>query len=384
MKIGIIGSIWIRIPPKDFGFGAQEYLIYQLAEGLLKRGHEVTIFTTSDAKTNARVESVAQKQIIDLSPADNKIKDTFELINLSHAYKMAGKFDLFHNHLLPYGLLFADLFKIPTVHTLHHEIYHISDTYIYRRFKDQKYVSISDSQRKIMPELNYVSTVYNGIDPEFYKFKEIPDDNYLFYIGRIKRYKGIHTAIQVALKLGLKLKIAGPQPNPNQPDFEVVNEYWYKDIKPHLDTQTQYVGEASGEEKIELLQNAKALILPVERDEPFGMSVIEAMSCGTPVIVYGRGAMPELVKDGKTGFIVREKEDGEGNKIRAQNIVPLQINGSGIDGLCQAVQKIYNMPSSEYLSMRKNSHDLVQQNFTIDRMVEGYEKVYKKILDNGL
>ncbi len=371
MKIALIGSIWITIPPENFGFGSQEYLQYELVEGLIKKGHDVTLFAASGSKTSAKLVPTAPKQVIDLQPADSRTKETFELMNLSEAFKRAGDFDIIHNHLLPSGLLFPDLVKTPVVHTLHHQIYKTSEIYMYKKFKSQKFVSISDSQRKIMPELNYVSTVYNGIDTNDYTFNARPKGDYLLYLGRLKRYKGVHTAIELAQKLKIPLKIAFPDPNPSQPDYEEVNEYWLKDIKPQIKDNIEHIGLVQGAEKIKILQNAKALIFPVEREEPFGMSVIEAMSCGAPVIVYGKGALPELVKDAETGFIIKQNR---------QDPLNTSIFDAGLAGLEKAVKNIFTMPQAQYAKIRQNCRASVEQNYTISKMVDGYEAVYRKLL----
>lgn len=391
MKIGIIASIWISNPPQEFGFGAQEYLTYHLAEGLKKRGHDVTLFASGDSRTSVNLVSVTPIQVIDITPSDNKIKDIFELMNISRAYKMAGEFDIIHDHLLPYGLLFADLFPTKTIHTLHHQIYHVSDYYIYERYKDQKFITISNAQRNLKINnpspidvraygntplhLNYIGTVYNGIDPEFYKFKPKPDGHYLLYIGRMKRYKGIHTAIKIAQKLGLELKVATPLPNPSQPDFEDVNEYWEKDIKPQLGGNIQHIGPVSGSKKIEVLSDAKMLLFPIEREEPFGMTLIEAMACGTPVVAYNKGAMSEIIKDAQTGYLVNNG---------VESPVKFATEPKGFEGLTYAVEKIYHLPEADYLNMRKKSRQRVEDMFTIDKMVEGYEAVYNKVIgDRG-
>lgn len=367
----MIGSIWITIPPKNFGFGSQEYLQYELIEGLIKKGHDVTLFAAAGAKTKAKLIPTAPSQVIDLQPSDSRTKEAFELMNLTEAFKRAGDFDIIHNHLLPQGLLFPDLVKTPVVHTLHHQVYKVSEIYMYQAFKSQKFVSISNSQRKIMPELNYVGTVYNGIDTNEYKFNAGHKGDYILYLGRLKRYKGVHTAIELARKTGLQLKIAFPDPNPSQPDFEEVNEYWLNDIKPQIKDNIEHIGMVEGPEKIKIIQNAKALIFPVEREEPFGMSVIEAMSCGTPVIVYGKGAMPELVQDTATGFIIKQNPDD-----RAVS----SIKETGLPGLEKAVNKIFNMTSSEYTAMRQNCRESVEKEFTVSKMVDGYDAVYSKLL----
>lgn len=360
MKIGLIASIWIRIPPPGFGFGAQEYLAYAIAEGLQKRGHDVTLFASGDSETSGKLVSITPTGVGIMPSSDRKIKDIFELMNIHEAYRMSEKFDIIHNHLLPYGLLYADLFKTPSVHTLHHVIYKDrADIHLYEKFAKQNFISISKAQQKIMPDLNYIHTVYNGVDPTFYRYCDKPQGNYLLYLGRIKRYKGIHTAIHIAKKLGLPLKIAAPLPFPMQSDYEDVMDYWEKDVKPLLGGIIEHIGVLEGEAKISMLQHAKALIFPVERSEPFGMTVIEAMSCGTPVIAYDNGALPELMTDGIHGFLVPSMDTHL---------------------LEEKVKNLYAMSTEAYLSMRKSAREQVEKHFSIDHMVDSYEKTYQKIL----
>ncbi len=363
MRIAIIASIWISVPPQGFGFGAQEYLAYHIAEGMKRKGHDVTLFATADSKTSGTLVSVAEKQVMDIGFSDPKVKDIFELINVSEAYKRADEFDIIHNHLLPYGLLLADWSKTPTVHTLHHKIYREhADIFLYERYKKQNFISISRAQRSIIPELNYIATVYNGVDCIFYRFKQsASSDNYLLYLGRLKKYKGIHTAISLAKRLHVKLKIATPLPNISQPDYKEVNDYWEQEIKPQLGENIEYVGSVKGQEKINLLGNAKALIVPVEREEPFGMTLIEAMACGTPVIAYAAGAIPEIMIDGKTGY---------------------EVSFSNSEQLYKAVERLYSMPEKDYLMMRKLSRAHIEKNFSVERMVENYEMVYRQVLSN--
>jgi glycosyltransferase involved in cell wall biosynthesis len=363
MKIAIIASIWISVPPQGFGFGAQEYLAYYIAEGMKRKGHDVTLFATADSTTSGTLVSVAEKQVIDIGFPDPKVKDMFELINVSEAYRGADKFDIIHNHLLPYGLLFASWSKTPTVHTLHHHIYRSrAEIFLYERYKKQNFVSISNAQRNIIPELNYIATIYNGVDCAFYQFKEnASSENYLLYIGRLKKYKGIHTAINLAKRVQVKLKIATPLPNISQPDYKEVNDYWEQEIKPKLGENIEYVGEMKGQEKVNLLGNAKALIVPFEQEEPFGMTLIEAMSCGTPVITYAAGAIPEIIIDGNTGY---------------------EVPTSDSEQLLGAIARLYSMPEKDYVTMRKLCRAHVETNFSIQRMIEDYDKLYNKVLSN--
>lgn len=362
MKIAIVASIWIKVPPQDFGFGAQEYLAYYLAEGLQKRGHDITLFATGDSHVSTRLMSVSEKQVCEINFPDPRIKDTFEMINLSEAYKIGAQFDLIHNHLLPYGLLFANAFgSRPTVHTLHHRIYNDrADIFLYKKYAEQNFVSISNAQRKIVPELNYVDTIYNGVDTNYFSFKEKPADDYLLFLGRMKKYKGIHTAIKIAKEMGVKLIIVSPMPSKTQHDYGEVMEYWNREIKPHIGQNIEYAGSIGGKEKVKLLQNAKALIFPIEREEPFGMTVIESMSCGTPIVAFAKGAIPEIVIDNKTGYLVRF-EDGE-------------------KGLTEKVKLLYSLNENSYRELRISSRNQVKSKFDINTMVENYENLYKKML----
>lgn len=375
MKIAIIASIWISVPPKNFGTGAQEYLAYHLAEKLIERGHEVTLFASGDSQTNAELKSVTNNQVIDYPSRDIRIKDYFELMNLSKAYTLKNEFDIIHNHLLPYGLLFSPLIDTPTVHTLHQQIYtdrdDRSEILMYQQYKTQRFISISHAQQRIVPELNYMGTVYNGIDENEFTFKDYPEGDYLLYLGRVIKYKGIHTAIKVAQKLGKKLKIAGPLPPQSDTNHKAVMQYW-EEITPQFTQGIEYIGSVEGEEKVRLLQNAKAILFPIEqgREEPFGMTLIEAMSCGTPVIGFNGGAVPEIVKNGVTGYIANYDSQGEGHSIKE----------TGEKGLEKAIETLYALSPEKELEMRKAAREHVERMFTIDRMVDGYERIYKTII----
>lgn len=371
MRIAIIASIWIPVPPKSFGFGAQEYLSYYIAEGMQRKGHDVTLFASGDSNVTVKLVSVNTTQVSQMKFPDPRIKDMFELMNISECYKQAANFDLIHNQLLPYGLPFAPLTKTPTLHTLHHRIYEErADIFLYKRYKDQNYVSISRTQKNIIPELNYVSTVYNGVDTSTFSFQQKPQGDYIVYLGRMKRYKGIHTAIRVAKTLGVKLKIVSPMPSPTQSDYKEVIAYWENEIQPCLGDTIEYTDEIIGEEKVNLLQNAKLLLFPLEREEPFGMTVIEAMSSGTPVVTFALGSMPELVVDGKTGYLIKFDESNRNQYTFKKTYV---------EGMEEATKKIYALSEADYLAMRKSARAHVEKNFSIHLMVDRYEEIYKVI-----
>jgi len=372
MKIAVIASIWISVPPVNFGFGAQEYLAYQIVEGLVKKGHQVTLFATGDSKTTAKLISVSPQQVKNIETTDLKIKDTFELLNLAEAFRDTTQYDVVHNHLLPYGTVFSQFSKCPVIHTLHHEIKKTkADCYLYEKYKSQNYVSISNAQRNSFPQLNYVQTIYNGIDTNIFKFKEAAKNDYFLYIGRVKKYKGIHTAIGLAKKMGFRLKIATPTSIKSQPDYAEIEDYWTKEIAPHIGGNIEHILDVTEEQKVNLYQNAKALLFPLERAEPFGMTVIEAMSCGTPVISYALGSIPEIIYDGATGYLVNPKAGPK-----------RVIANDGITGFEDAIRVIQTLKEPDYQRMRKNCRTIVDKSFTIEKMVDAYEELYKRVKSN--
>lgn len=354
MRIGIIASVWISVPPSDFGFGAQEYLASAITENLVKQGHDVTLFASGDSKTSAKLVSVCDKAVRGIEFPD-QIASVFELMNVEAAISQSKQFDVINNHLLPYGLPLANLSRCPVVHTLHHQIYnHRAGKFLYEHYRNQSFISISNSQRLNMPELNYVETIYNGTDTNFYSFSDYPVDQFAV-MTRLKRYKGVHTAIEAAVSEKFDLKIAAPLPTKNQPDYTEVNEYW-EEIEPKINKNEniEYLGSVSGKNKLDLLKNSKAFLFPVERPEPFGMTIIESMACGTPVIAFNQGAVPEIIDNGIDGLIV-DPEDG-------------------VEGFIKAIKRLNGLSQQEYLAMRQAARKKVENKFSVERMVDHYEQ----------
>lgn len=353
MNIGLIASIWIRVPPANHGFGAQEYLAALLADGLVAKGHEVTLFAAGDSETQAKLVSVTERPVQALDFPDPKVKDVFELMNVEAAIRRAGEFDVISNHLLPYGLPLAALSPVPVLHTLHHQIYpHRADRFLYEHYRAQPFVSISNALRVIFPSLNYVRTIYNGTDVSLYQYQPKPAGDYLVTMTRLKGYKGIHTAVDVAEQLSQPLKVAAPLPDSHQADYEEVMAYW-RTVEPRFTGSIEYVGGVDGQAKLSLIANAKAFLFPVERDEPFGMTLIEAMACGTPVVAFGRGAVPEIVEDGVTGYLVDP--------------------AAGVAGFTKAVARLLALPSDQYQTMRQAARARVETHFSSTRMIDEYE-----------
>ena len=220
--------------------------------------------------------------------------------------------------------------------------------------------------------MNYVATIYNGTDTNLFRFNPNPKD-YLLYLGELVERKGVREAILAAKKIKLKLVIAGrvPLQTSQIKDYSFFQKY----VKPELNRgRIEYAGEVASEKTSELYGNAKATLFPIRWEEPFGLVMTESMSCGTPIIAFARGSVPEIIKDGETGFIVNSSD----NDIRGNWI----IKKTGVEGMIEAINRIYDMPEKEYLEMRKNCRKHVEKNFTLERMVDEYEKVYKRIINS--
>jgi len=374
MKIAVLSSNFIRLPPtpesvpKGFS-GAPEKVMYTIAEKMVEKGHDVFLFASGDSKTSAHLISATDKATsLDLSINDKGAID-YEHLLISKCYYMAkqGYFDLIHSIFDVRSAFYAQFVSIPTVSTLHSPLSGHKKTILENFKKDQYYVSISNAQRKPIPDLNYISTIYHGIelDNNSFSFGE-GKDNYMIFVGRLMPEKGIKEIITAAKKLQKTVYLLGTAIESS--------DFWNIDIKPSIDNNliNQY-GFLTIDKLKKYYQNAKLFFFPIQWEEPFGLVMIEAMACGTPVVAFARGSVPEIIKDGETGFIVNSSEgDKRGDWI---------VKKTGIDGLCEAVERIYSMPEEQYRQMRRNSRAHVEKNFTVERMVDEYEKVYQQIIN---
>lgn len=332
--------------------GGRPRIVYNLVEGLVVKGHQVTVFGTGDSEVAATVIPVIPKALFHLPPVENEFyRHTTSLCRMMELLReRKGEFDLIHNHLYPetLPLLFSGGTKmLTTIHTqmtadLGEFFSHYSNTY---------FAPISNRQKSLYPGLNYTQTVYNGIDEKAFTFSRLPG-NYLLFVGRIKEGdpKGVTDAIRVAKAAETSLKIIGNVES---------QAFFAREIEPHLSASIEFVGDPKSvegtlslDERVGLYQGASALLLPIHWEEPFGIVMIEAMSCGTPVIAYRRGAIAEVVTNGETGFVVDSQ-----------------------DQMVEAVKKINEIDRS---ACRKR----VEEKFTNSLMVSGYEEVYKKILSS--
>jgi glycosyltransferase involved in cell wall biosynthesis len=370
LRIAQISPFEEQVPPPKYG--GTELIVSYLTEGLIKRGHKVYLVASGDSITKAKLFPVFPTAIRKSLPEREKgvqAREALKFIGLGKILEYLLydlKVDIIHNHVGWRLLAFESIFKkTPMVTTIHGPLDIPLKQIVYGSFPNSYLVSISNNQRKPMPQLNYVATVYNGIDVKNFEFSN-KEGKYLAFLARISPEKGPVQAIQIAKKSGLELKMAAK--------VDVVDkDFFEKKVNPLIDNkQIKFLGEVDHKTKVELLKNAKALLCPIQWEEPFGLFIIEAMACGTPVIAFARGSVPEIIKDGETGFIINSSpKDIRGNWI---------IKKTGINGMVEAVKKIYNMPEKEYQKMRYLCRKHVEKNFTAEKMVSEYEKVYYKIL----
>lgn len=308
MRIALLSTFEESVPPRMYG--GTERIVYTLAKEFTELGHDVTLYASGDSHTPAELVACTPRAIRNLAEARNPT--TRQALNL-HALATAlqdirdTKYDIIHNHFGWQTLLFNAFLDWPMVTTLHGTLDKSmvpTEHKMHNYFREAPFVSISNAQRRHSPKLNYVDTIYHGIYPEEFEFTDQPGD-YLAFLGRIHPQKGPVHAIRLAKKTGQKLILAA------KVDPAEIN-YFRKRVRPLIDgKQIIFVGEVGHEEKVRLLKNAKALLSPLQWDEPFGITNIEAMACGTPVITTRRGSMPEIIADGQTGYLCRTPQEME-------------------------------------------------------------------------
>ena len=350
LKIAQIAPLWFPIPPKKYG--GTERIIYYLTEGLVKRGHDVTLFASGDSKTSAKLSSVTKKGLIKKGISWQDW--WWNSFNHSFAFKKAKKFDIIHCHWTPMGMFFQDFVKTPVLNTFHNIPKKTDQRWtIFRQLQKSNIIFISEKEKKNSPvRFRKEWVIYNGVDTKKFKFKN-KSGNYFLWVGRVCQDKGIENAILAAKKTGIKLLLAGQL----QPMYQ---DYFRKKVKPFLNSRIQYIGEKNQKELISLYQNAQALLYPIQWQEPFGLAMAESQACGTPVIAFDRGSVSEVVKNNKTGFVV-PFHDKKGKK--------------NISGLVKAIKNIDKIK-------REDCRKWVEDNFTQEIMVKNYEKLYYKILSS--
>ena len=345
MRIGMVAPVWIPVPPP--GYGGVELVVSLLVEELVARGHDVTLFASGDSVTKATL-----RPAYDVAPTDRLWEIEPDAVHVGSAYRFAAAmyeggegFDLLHDHTGHLGVAFAACVPTPVVHTVHLPLDDRRKEFL-SRFADDVYLAaISDYQRKEAPELAWEGMVHNAIDVDAFEFRARKDD-YVLSLGRVCERKGQDLAIEVAERAGVPLVIAG-RVHPKEASF------FEERVLPKVDgDRVRFLGEISNEAKAGLLAGARALLFPVREPEPFGLVLAEAAASGTPVVGEGLGAVPEIVADGETGFLV-----------------------SGVEAMAEALGRL------EELSPER-CREVAVQRFDARAMVDGYEALYSGILAN--
>lgn len=346
MKIAILATGFSPIPPPMQG--GTEWIAYHQARGLAQRGHNVTLLAGKGSAHNFKDTSVRVIEVIITEDQGQKEEDT-HLVESSRRLRLEAiflgkvcqklidekeQYDVILNNMRGEAIFLplAKLLQKPFVNVMHLNLFpELADLF---RLYNTHIITISNSQRKNFSDLSYLATVYNGVEVEKFPLNETPED-YLLMMGSIGRHKNQGAAISVAKKLGMRLILAG----------KIRDEDYFKELKKDIDGgQIRWIGELTFDEKVNLYRNAKAFLFPILWEEPFGLVMIEAMSCGVPVVAFAHGAVPEVVEDGKTGFVVESEEQ-----------------------MIEAVRKIDSIS-------RAACREHVENNFTVEKMIEGYDK----------
>ncbi|MCL5407206.1 MAG: glycosyltransferase family 4 protein [Patescibacteria group bacterium] len=365
MRIAIIGKLFASI--QITSAMGQERFIYYLSYLLAKKGHEVTLFASSDSRIEGvKIIPVIKKNFWKASRNPKKVLNCEAgraygerealgyLKTLYYLRNHTKDFDIVHDNSDNFEILGLHKFLVdlPLMSTLHLPPYYLATlNKMTVEELGNYYIAISKKQKKIAKKIKVFDVVYNGVDLKKFSFSEDSKER-LSWIGRIDPYKGLGAAIEVAEKAKVPLKIAGP----------IYNEkYFREEIQPRLNKRIRYVGELSGLKLKRFYKRSKAILFPVRWEEPFGFVIVEAMACGTPVIAFRRGAIPELIVQGKTGYICPKDK---------------------VPSMVKAVKKLYSMSDRNYKKMRVNCRKHVEENFSVNKMVENYENVYQKVIND--
>lgn len=335
MKIAVLAPICWRTPPQHYG--PWEQVASNIAEGLVRRGFDITLFATGDSLTQGKLSYICRRPYEEEKTLDPKV---WECLHIAHMMERATEFDIIHNNYDFLPLTYSRLVQTPMVTTIHG----FSSPQImpvYKQYNERNYyVSISNADRS--PELEYIATVYNGIDVDDFTLKESVGE-YLLYFGRIHPDKGTHEAIRIAKRANMPLIISG---------FIQDHKYYEEKVEPFINgDDIVYAGNAGPEKRDTLLGNAYALLHPINFAEPFGLSVAESMLCGTPVVAFNKGAMPELIVHEKTGFLV-----------------------ANVDEAVCALKDVKQID-------RNSCRLWAEKKFSQEKMIDDYIEVYREVLN---
>src|SRR5215471_17263952 len=343
MKIAQVAPLYESVPPKYYG--GTERVVSYLTEELVRQGHEVTLFASGDSVTKARLVPACRRSLrLDERCVD---RTAHHLVMLEHVFACAADFDIVHFHVdyMHFPLNRRD--PITHVTTLHGRLDVPDLVPLYQEFREMPVISISNGQREPIPWANWQATVYHGLPADRYRFRSEPG-RYLAFLGRISPEKRVDRAIEIAKQVGMPLKIAAKVDRVDKDYFDSV-------IAPLMrDSLVEFVGEIGDTEKDEFLGNAYALLFPIDWPEPFGLVMIEAMACGTPVVAYACGSVPEVMDDGVTGFVVNT-----------------------IEGAVEATRRVRDLS-------RAKCREVFEKRFTASRMAHDYIEVYTRLADSRM
>jgi glycosyltransferase involved in cell wall biosynthesis len=342
MRVAVLSPVWFPVPPT--GYGGIEWVVSLLADGLVEAGHDVTLFASGDSRTRAKLVFV-----YDTAPSEKIGTSLAELHHALACYERAGDFDVINDHSgLPAAALSATV-ETPVVHTIHGPLDGEAGP-IYEQIARVAprlgLISLSLNQRRPKPDLPWVANCPNALDLAAYPVQPHRGE-YLLFLGRMSHDKGAHRAIEVAKETGLPLKIAGKMREPLE------KQYFETYVRPNLGWGIEYLGEVPHEEKVDLLQNARATLFPIAWEEPFGLVMIESMACGTPVVATRSGAVPEVIEHGRSGIIVDDHRQMAAAIAQADRLDPLE---------CRRY---------------------VEERFSAERMVGDYVAAYETMLARG-
>jgi len=339
MRIAQVAPLYESVPPKYYG--GTERIVSYLTEELVRQGHDVSLFASGDSVTNAKLVAACRRALrLDKHCVDQM---AHHILMLEHVIQRSDEFDIVHYHVDYLHFPYSRRQKSAHVTTLHGRLDIPDLVPLYREFKEVPVVSISNAQRRPLPWINWQATVYHGLPEDLYKFRSEPG-SYLAFLGRVSPEKRVDRAIEIAKRVGMPLKIAAKVDRVDQDYFEAV-------VEPLLrDPLIEFIGEIGDGEKDEFLGNAYALLFPIDWPEPFGLVMIEAMACGTPVIAYRYGSVEEVMEEGNTGFIVNQ-----------------------IESAVEAVQRVPELS-------RKRCREVFENRFSAKRMASDYLKVYEKLV----
>ncbi len=320
LRVAVVSPVWYPVPPD--GYGGTERIVSLLVEGLVAAGEDVTLFASGDSRTSARLEAT-----VPTAPSARIGEVEPELLHALACLERAHEFDLVHDHSGPLAAALLARSGAPVLHTVHGPLTGANGE-LYRRLArcggDLRLIALGPGQQRALPEAPWHGVCPNAVDVTLYPFHAGHDD-YLAFLGRFGDDKGAHRAIEVARTLGLELRIGAKCREPEE------RAYFERHVRPHLGSGVEYLGELSHGEKVELLGRARALLFPIDWDEPFGLVMVEAMACGTPVIATRRGSVPEVLEHGRTGVLVEDHREMPRALEQADALDPFELRLVAVD-----------------------------------------------------